>query len=75
METGMAEHVTDSSTLKSKLIASASYDDDKRMLSVTFHDGRQRTIAVPRAMYENLITAQSPGWYYTRHISPLRKLL
>jgi hypothetical protein len=45
------------------------------MLSVTFHDGRQRTIAVPRAMYENLITAQSPGWYYTRHISPLRKLL
>jgi hypothetical protein len=59
--------------LNSRLIASASYDEDNRILRVEFHDGRIRTVTAPRVMYENLITAGSPGWYYTRHISPFMK--
>lgn len=57
--------------LESRLIKSASYDDKAGSLSITMTDGASRRVEVPRTMFENLISAQSPGWYYTRHIRPL----
>lgn len=59
--------------VKSRLIAAASYDERSHLLYVHLHTGETKSLVAPRSMYENLITADSPGWYYTRHISPLAK--
>ncbi|MCJ7997845.1 KTSC domain-containing protein [Rhizobium cremeum] len=59
--------------VKSRLIASASYDDRSHLLYIQLRTGETKSLVAPRSMYENLINADSPGWYYTRHISPLAK--
>lgn len=59
--------------LNSRLIASASYDDAVGSLFVQLKDGAKREFRVARVMYENLISSESPGWYYTRHLRPLLK--
>jgi hypothetical protein len=59
--------------LTSKMISSASYDAAANSLLIKLNNGAVRRIKAPRIMYENLITAESPGWYYIRHIKPLLK--
>ncbi|TCM57756.1 KTSC domain-containing protein [Rhizobium sp. PP-F2F-G48] len=58
--------------LTSKMISSASYDVAASALLIKLNDGSVRRIKAPRIMYENLISAESPGWYYMRHIRPLK---
>ncbi|KQR73286.1 hypothetical protein ASG03_00150 [Rhizobium sp. Leaf341] len=61
----------ETTNLTSKMISSASYDVAASSLLIKLNDGSVRRIKAPRIMYENLISAESPGWYYMRHIRPL----
>jgi len=56
-------------SLNSTAIASAAYDDDTAILSVTFVSGREYEFnAVPPDVYEELISSPSPGSYFHREI-------
>lgn len=70
----MVEGVTETVNLNSRLIASASWNAARMELSIDFRDGHNRTVKVSRELFENLVTASSPGWYYIRHIKPLEKM-
>lgn len=72
MGADMTEGSTETVILNSRLIESASWNAVTGLLSVRLRDGRERSFSAPRSMYENLVTAESPGWYYTRHIRPMR---
>ncbi|EJJ26553.1 KTSC domain-containing protein [Rhizobium sp. CF142] len=55
--------------LSSKLVKSVAYDPSTGVLDIEIRlKGHRRYFNVPLVVYENLITATSPGWYYTRHI-------
>ncbi len=55
--------------LKSSVIASAAYDDDRRILEVKFRTGRvYRYSQVPRSVYEELLVADSAGKYFNEVI-------
>jgi hypothetical protein len=55
--------------LSSKLVKSVVYDPSTGVLDIEIRlKGHRRYFNVPPVVYENLITATSPGWYYTRHI-------
>lgn len=55
--------------LSSKLVKSVAYDPATGVLDIEIRvKGHRRYFNVPPVIYENLITATSPGWYYTRHI-------
>lgn len=55
--------------LSSRLIKSITYDARTQTLDVELHrKGRRRYFNVPPATVKNLVTAPSPGWYYTQHI-------
>lgn len=48
--------------LSSSNVASAGYDDDSGTLEVEFHSGGiYQYFDVPRAIYEELVSAGSPG--------------
>lgn len=55
--------------VSSRLIKSVTYDAQTQTLDVELHrKGHRRYFNVPPATVKNLVTAQSPGWYYTQHI-------
>ncbi len=55
--------------LTSKLVKSVAYDPSTGVLDIEIRlKGYRRYFNVPPVIYQNLITAASPGWYYTRHI-------
>jgi KTSC domain len=55
--------------LTSKLVKSVAYDPSTGVLDIEIRlNGSRRYFNVPPVVYENLVTATSPGWYYTRHI-------
>lgn len=55
--------------LSSKLVKSVAYDPSTGILDIEIRlKGYRRYFNVPPVIYQNLITATSPGWYYTRHI-------
>jgi len=55
--------------LGSRLIKEITYDPATQILEVEHRlKRRRRYFNVPPAVVLNLITAPSPGWYYTQHI-------
>lgn len=49
----------------SSMLAECSYDDETHELSVTFNGGKTYTyIDVDKNIYDDLITAKSPGKYF-----------
>lgn len=55
--------------VSSRLIREITYDPETRILEVEVRmKGRRRYFNVPPGIAENLMTAPSPGWYYTQHI-------
>lgn len=55
--------------IQSRLIKSVSYDAQTLVLEVELSSGKRRRFSnVSKNVYENLLTAESPGWYYTNHI-------
>jgi len=55
--------------LSSRLIKEITYDAATQTLDVRLRlKGRRRYFNVPPAVVKNLLTAPSPGWYYTQHI-------
>ena len=58
----MARHTV---SLRSTALASCSYDEDRATLDISFVNGRNYTYtAVPREVFEGLISAASPGRYF-----------
>ncbi|WP_226951343.1 KTSC domain-containing protein [Rhizobium terrae] len=62
--------------IRSKLIESASYDEEGKFLCLYMTNGERREFGqVPKVIFEALITAKSPGQYYfneIRHHFPMR---
>jgi len=57
--------------IESSNIAGASYDDDARELHVMFNSGSEYAYdGVPRAIYEELLSAPSAGQFFNRAIKP-----
>lgn len=55
----------------SSVIASLGYDDEARVLEVEFHTGRvYQYFLVPRALYENLLRADSKGSFFNLEVKP-----
>ncbi|MBW9055653.1 KTSC domain-containing protein [Rhizobium mesosinicum] len=55
--------------LSSRLIKEVAYDPATHVLEVELRlRGHRRYLDVPPGVVVNLITAPSPGWYYTQHI-------
>jgi hypothetical protein len=55
--------------IKSRLIKSVVYDEQTQFLDVELRSGKLRRFPnVSKTVYDNLLTAESPGWYYTYHI-------
>ena len=55
--------------INSRLIKSVRYDEQAQHLEVELRSGKLRQFNhIPKFVYDNLITAESPGWYYTYHI-------
>lgn len=50
-------------------IAGSSYDDERRVLTITFSSGGEyEYLNVPREYYEGLESSPSPGSYFFRNI-------
>jgi hypothetical protein len=61
--------ITNEVPLTSRLLTSASYNDDLWTLSLKFHDGSRWTYQdVPPEVYDEFITAKSQGKWYTANI-------
>lgn len=56
--------------LDSRLIASVSWEAERKRMRISFLDGHERILNVPRSIFEELISAPSPGTYYTSKIKP-----
>lgn len=55
--------------LRSSNIDAAEYDAETGTLSVTFRSGATYTyLGVDEALYQDLLTSESPGSYLARHI-------
>jgi hypothetical protein len=55
--------------LNSTLLASVSYDPGESLLHINFRDGAiYRYFAVPAAVHNGLLTADSKGSYFNSHI-------
>ena len=55
--------------LDSSMIASASYDDDRKVLEIRFRTARvYQYREVPRGVYEELIASDSAGKYFNEVI-------
>ncbi|XAZ21567.1 KTSC domain-containing protein [Sinorhizobium sp. B11] len=55
--------------LASHLISEITYDPVTRILEIEHRlKGHRRYFDVPQGVVINLVTAPSPGWYYTQHI-------
>ncbi|MBB3656615.1 hypothetical protein FHX15_001843 [Rhizobium sp. BK650] len=55
--------------LSSRLIKEVIYNPRTRILEVELRlNRRRRYYNVPPGVVKNLVTAPSPGWYYTQHI-------
>lgn len=54
--------------LKSSNLVAAGYDDATREMQVEFNSGTYIVSGVPRAIFDGLISATSPGGYYHRNI-------
>ena len=55
--------------VKSSVIHSAGYDDDREVLEVKFRTGRvYRYKQVPRRVFEEFLTADSAGKYFNEQI-------
>ena len=60
--------------LMSRLIESVQYNPDTRTLHIWFRSRRHRAFSdIPPAKFENLINADSPGFYYAYYIAPIAK--
>jgi len=60
--------------VKSKLIASVAYYRDTQKLRVWFHNGRSTTHEnITSEVFQNLVSAESPGFYYQYYIATRRK--
>lgn len=58
-----------STPLRSTAIAAVEYDDETRTMEVEFTNGRSYThTGVPQEVYDNLVSAGSPGAHYNNHI-------
>ncbi len=56
--------------LNSKLISEAAYDEADLALHVRFHNGSEKVFSsVFKHTFENLISAESPGFFYATYIS------
>lgn len=57
--------------IDSSVLASAAYDDERLRLEIHFRTGRvYHYKEVPRAVYEELLTSESPGKYFNEVIRP-----
>jgi KTSC domain-containing protein len=55
--------------LKSSNLASAAYNAENETLAITFKSGATYTYSdVPETVYENLLSAASPGSYFASDI-------
>ncbi|AYD00659.1 hypothetical protein NCHU2750_12680 [Neorhizobium sp. NCHU2750] len=55
--------------LKSQLIETVEYNEQRRMLRISLIDGSKRMFSeVPKSTVDGLILARSPGTYYINHI-------
>ena len=60
---------TQSQSLSSTALSSATYDDETRTLDIGFRSGGSYTFAnVPPEVYQALVGASSPGKYYHSYI-------
>ncbi len=56
--------------IKSRLISSVAYNADSQTLHVWLHDKRHVThYDVSEAVYNNLVSAESAGFYYTYFVA------
>jgi hypothetical protein len=56
-------------SINSRLIKSVRYDEQAQLLEVELRSGKLRQFTgVRKTVYDNLLAAESPGWYYTYHI-------
>ena len=59
----------DRTGLNSSNIASAGYDDASQTLEIEFHNGGiYQYFDVPRTIFDQLVTAASPGGYFHQQI-------
>jgi hypothetical protein len=62
--------------VKSSVIAAVAYNPRTKVLEVEFHAGRTYDyLAVPRRIYESLLTADSIGKYFNETIRPNYKAI
>jgi len=65
---GVPTH-TDWHELQSEVVARARYDRDTKILVLQMTSGRSYPYAeVPESIFVGLLTADSPGSFYNRHI-------
>jgi hypothetical protein len=56
--------------LDSRLIAQIAYLEDNSELHIKFQNGREKVFSnINKNMFENLRSAESPGFYYATYIS------
>jgi len=61
--------IHDATWPQSRNIESATYDDEKFTLDITFKRGAEyRYYAVPRQVWLDFVHAQSPGSFFSAHI-------
>lgn len=62
-----------SQSLASSAIASADYDTDTRVLTVTFKSGQSYPLAdVPEEIYDQFVSSPSPGQFWHGVLSSYR---
>lgn len=55
--------------LNSSFLESATYDSDTSVLTIKFKNGKEYPYAdVPKEIYDDLITAESAGTFFSREI-------
>lgn len=56
--------------VRSKLISEIAYDEAGHELHIRFQSRAEKVFPnIPKHMFENLLTAESPGFYYATYIS------
>jgi hypothetical protein len=54
--------------LESTLLKAVSYDSQTALLEVELRDGAVYRYLVPTRIYDELLQAESKGWYFNRYI-------
>ncbi len=66
---------TEMTPVSSSNIAAVGYDEDTKMLTVQFNNGRTyRYAGVPNGEYQNLLNATSVGNYFATNIKNIFRL-